>query len=175
VYYLGLPEFQKERCLQSVFSRSKDMSLTQVKRKIACHILRIEDLPSILKFISIFGICSVVGIRRRLHSLLERVQTSNDIVTSRVSVQLLDVLNIVDVESNTELDPQPKNYKFAFNGNGYKGIYFIFMPQLSSLRISVQYRCLLVKDALSKLNSLGISTANVPQQQGDRMTDEERD
>ncbi len=172
--YLCLPEVKKERSLQSVLSRSKDLSITQVKKKVICFILRVEDMGSIRKLISIFGISAVVGVRKRLPALIQRLQpNNNDILTARVAVQLLDVINIVDVTSNAALGPRNAKSKFAFNGNGYKGIDFIFVPELSSLRISVRYSCLVVQDALVKLNNLGISANIEPAIQRQRLTDEE--
>jgi hypothetical protein len=96
---------------QSQLSRSKDLSITQVKKKIQTCIICIEDINSLKRFISIFGITAVVGLRKCLPSLSQRLQTNNnEIVTGRVAVQLLDVINVVDVESNMELGPQQPNY-----------------------------------------------------------------
>ncbi len=130
-------------------------------------------MNSLKRFISIFGITAVVGVRKRLPSLSQRLQpNSNEIVTGRVAIQLLDVINVVDVESNMELGPRRPNAAFCFHGNGYKGIDFIYMPDLSSLRISIRYKCFVVQDALVKINSLGVSTI-LPQHQQGRLTDEE--
>jgi hypothetical protein len=172
VEYLNIPEVSKDRPLQSVVSRAKDLSLTQVKKKITCHILRVEDQASIIQFIDIFGICSVVGIRKHLTSMVHRLDPNDAVVSACVAVQLLDVINIVDIESNAELGPRLRNSTFSFNGNGYKGVDLIFMPDVSSLRVSVRYCSFIVQDALAKLHALGIST-NIQPEQRQRLTDEE--
>ncbi len=105
-------------------------------------------------------------------SLGHRLQSNDDIVSAWVPVQLLDVINIVDIESNVELGPRPPNSAFSLSGNGYKGIYLVFMPDMSSLQASIWYRCFIVQDALTKLHSLGIST-NLQPEQRERLTDEE--
>ncbi len=120
----------------------------------------------IRKVISISGISAVVGKRKHLPSLMQirLQQNDNEIVTARVPVQLLDVINIVDITSNAALGPRNAKCKFAFNGNGYKGIDFIYTPEMSSLQISVGNSCLVVQDALVKLNNLGISANTEPLQ-----------
>ncbi len=107
-------------------------------------------------------------------SLAQRLQPNNndEVITGHVAIKLLDVINVVDVESDEELGPWSPNAGFSFHGNGYKGIDLIYLPELSSLQISIRYKCFIVQDALLKLNALGISTS-LPQQQQHRLTDEE--
>ena len=133
-------------------------------------------MVAIMQFISIFGIASVVGVRKRLPCMEQRLRQSNNndnlITTSRVGVQLLDVINIVNVQAYEILGPRPANGTFAFHGNGYKGIDLIYCSDLSSVRISVRYSCLTVSDALPFLNSFGVAS-NEPEQHRRPFTDEE--
>jgi hypothetical protein len=62
VDYLGIPTVSKERPLQKTLSWSRDLSITQVKKKIETCIIRIEDMNSLKRFISIFGITAIVGV-----------------------------------------------------------------------------------------------------------------
>ncbi len=135
----GIPVITKEKPMQSILCWSRDLSITQVKRRIACHILRLENMVAMMQFLSIFGIASVVGVRKCLPCMEQRLHPNNnndEILTSRVCVQLLDIIYIVNVQANEILGPRPANGTFAFHGNEYKGIDLIFF--LSS------HQCVLV-------------------------------
>ncbi len=48
---------------------------------------------------------------------------NDEVITGDVAIQLLEVINVVDVESNKELGPKSPNAGFSFHGSGYKGIH----------------------------------------------------
>lgn len=144
-----------------------------MKRKIQCYVLGIKEEESLKRFISVVGITAVVDVRKSLPSFCTRFNpNTNEIITGSVAVQLLDVINLVDVESNANLGPWQPNATFCFHGNGYKGIDLIFMPDVSSLRISIHYKCFIVQDALAKLNALGVGM-DLQQNRQQHLTDEE--
>jgi hypothetical protein len=80
--------------------------------------------------------------------------------------------NLVDLSSNESRPRRLPNTRFKQNADGYQGIDFFFLPELSTLQISVRYTCFLANDAEAKLLQLGIIESNNRRW---RMTDEELD
>ena len=47
------------------------MSITKVKKRIACVAMRVETVPALSVLISIFGVTAAVGIRKKFPVLKE--------------------------------------------------------------------------------------------------------
>lgn len=169
---LGVPVVDTTTTTTSHISRGRDMSLTHVKKRIACKVMRIETFNALSTLISVIGITAAVGVRKKLPGMTERMRPDDNIICERIGIQRLDNINLVDVSSNDSRPRRLPNTRFRQNADGYQGVDFFFFPELSTLRISVRYTCFLANDAEAKLMQLGIIESNNRRR---RMTDEELD
>ena len=168
---LGLEVFEMTTTTTSQISRGKDMSITKVKKRIACVAMRVETVPALSVLISIFGVTAAVGIRKKIPGFEGRLGPNDNLIFERVGIHKLDNINLVDVISNCNRPQRPPNARFKLNADGYQGIDFFFFPELCSIRISVRYTCFVAQDAEEKLLQLGI----LEQSNRRRLTDEELD
>jgi hypothetical protein len=157
---IQIPENVKEKVCSFRVPSGRDLSTTKVKARYNCCILRLEDNAAIHHLVSIFGVCSVAGVRKRPPALSRRLGREQSHITTHGGVQLLDVINLVDVQDNDRFHP---------GQNGHKGIDFIYTPEQQSIRISVHYKKLIVQDALEKLRQLGVATV----EDGEPLTDKD--
>ena len=58
------------------------------------------------------------------------------------------------MEANAHHPPPPE--KFTFNAHGRKGIDLLFFPELSCLKMTVQYSSFVLGDIMDKLYGLGL-------------------
>jgi hypothetical protein len=155
-YLLEMFEVQEHDLVKvNTFSclSGRDLSTTSVKTKSPCKILRVEDEPSLLRVISVFGLSAVVGVRKKPPKASKLL--GNDTCTSRREGALTnDVVNVVDVESNANRPPAPK--RFTFDARGRKGIDFLFFPEQSSLKMTVRYSSFVLGDIMEELYRLGL-------------------
>jgi hypothetical protein len=163
---LQIPVEEKAKICTFLVSSGKDLSITKVKAKYTCRILQIEDSKAISRLISIFGLRSVIGVRKKPPKLAKKLRMGQTFVATRGGVQLLDVINLVDVNINNNIR-RPQT--FTFNANGRKGIDFIYIPELKSMRIFVRYKKYIVQDAIVQLRQLGVMSA----EDGEALTDDE--
>jgi hypothetical protein len=148
----------------------RDLSTTRVKVRTPCKVLRLEDRDALLRLISLFGISSVVGLRKRPPRVCQLKQNDTS-VSAREGALRSDKINLIDTTKNI-IRPQRK---FKFNTEGRKGIDFIFFPEQSSLKITVRYASFVLNEALNKLWDLNITRRQVNNGQNRRLTDEELD
>jgi len=153
---LRLPIIIKKKVVTYLVPSERDLPMTKVKAYQNCHILRIETAASISCLMAVFGLCAVVGVRKKLPTLSKRLRTGQGFVSARVGIQLLDVINLVDTSNNGEI-PEIRA-QFTFNAYGRKGIDLIYIPDQSCIRICVRYKKFVLQDALVLLQQLGVST-----------------
>jgi len=164
---LQIPVVQKGKTYTFSITMGRDLSVTKVKARYINHILRLETPGAIEKLISVFGLSSVAGVRKKLPLLSKKLRTGEGIVTTRGGVYLLDVVNFVDVEGN-EI---PARARFTYNASGRKGVDFIYTPELRLIKVTVQHKKYIVQDATNKLQELGFLTHNEAGEQ--RLSNEE--
>jgi hypothetical protein len=116
--------------------------------------MRLENRESINCLIAVFGIATIVRVRKQPPAILEMVENEAKVVV-RGGIQLKDVLNFIDVTSN---DFTRQARRFSFNARGKKGIDFIYFPSQSSLKMSLRYHHYVEESALPKLIELGIAS-----------------
>lgn len=154
VQKLGLPVNDKVKVCTLSTMRANDLSMLKIKAKIPCQVVRLENIESLIRLIAVLGNSAVVGVRKQLPAISNKIPADEDHATARGVVQLKDVINLVDVSSNV---PPPPRATFSFNAQGRKGIDFIFFHSHCSLRISIRYSHFVVSSALDKLRDLGIA------------------
>jgi hypothetical protein len=169
--FLGLEVYELMTTITSQVARGKDMSITNIKKRIPCVAIRVEAVTSLRLLISLLGVTAAVGIRKKIPGFEGRLGPNDNLLFERIGIHLLDNINLVDVISNGDRPPRPNNTTFKLNANGYQGIVFFFYPELCSVRISVRYTCYVAKDAETKLVQLGI----IQRSNRRRMTDDELD
>jgi hypothetical protein len=169
--YLGLDEAHLMTTVTSQVSRSKDLSIIKVKKRIPCVAIRVEIVHALRLLMSMAGDIAAVGIRKRIPGFDGRLGPNDNILCERIGIHLLDNINLVDVISNNDRPQRPRNGRFQLNANGYQGIDFFFFPELSCIRITVRYSCFVAKDAEEKLVQLGI----IQRSNRRRLTDAELD
>jgi hypothetical protein len=143
----------------------RDLSTTRVSLRSACKVLRVEDSEALLRFISIFGVSAVVGVRKRPPKVV-RLRANDTKSSVREGALKTDVINLIDTTRNVPICRQ----KFKFNAGGNKGVDLIFFPDQSCLKISVRYSSFVLHDALNKLHVLRIADE---QQNRQALTDDE--
>jgi hypothetical protein len=109
-----IPVVQKGKTYTFSILMGRDLSVTKVKARYINQTLRLETPRSIEKLISVFGLSSVAGVRKKLPLLSKQLRTGEGIVTTSGGVYLLDVVNFVDVEGN-EI---PARARFTYNASG---------------------------------------------------------
>jgi hypothetical protein len=169
--YLGVHVAHLTTTVTSQVSRSKDMSIIKVKKRIPCVAIRVETVHALMLLISMFGVTAAIGIRKALRGFDGRLGPNDNLLSERIGIQLLDNFNLVDVISNIDRPQRPPGAPFKLSGSGYQGIDFIFFPELCCIRITVRYTCFVAQDAEAKLVQLGI----VNRSDRRRFTDEELD
>ncbi len=124
-----------------------------------------EETEALLRFISIFGVSAVVGVRKRPPKV-SRLKRSESKSSAHEGALKSDVINLID----TTTDALIRQPKFKFNAEGRKGVDLIYFPDQTSLKISVRYASYVLHDALNKLHDLRIAEEQ-PNRQA--LTDEE--
>ncbi len=163
-----IPVVLKEKTYTFCVSNGRDLSVTKVKARYTCQILRVETPFAIQKLISIFGLSSVAGVRKPWPLLSKKLRSGEPFVSTRGGVFLLDVVNLVDVQDN--VFPAPRS-RFTYNGYGRKGIDFIYTPELKMIKITVRYKKYIVQDAIDILRELGFIPRN--EEGGQQLSDDE--
>jgi hypothetical protein len=147
--------------------RTNDLAMVKVKSRVPCEVMRLDDLRSIIRLIAVLGNSAIVGVRKPLPSLSKKLSNGEDAYVSiRGGAQLQDVVNLVDVTSNH--NPAPR--RFYWNANGRFGMDLVYFPLQCSLRITIRYRHLKLREAVALLNQYGIA---VPVDAEEQLSDEQ--
>jgi len=92
---LQIPVIQKGKTYTFSILTGRDLSVTKVKARYINHILRLETPGAIENLMSVFGLSSVAGVRKKLPLLSKKLCTGEGIVTTRGGVYLLDDSHIM--------------------------------------------------------------------------------
>ena len=156
---IGTPIHTNTKVCTVSTMRTNDLSMVKVKSKVPCQILGLEEVYLIVRLIEVLGASAVVGVRKALPVISKKLSNSEGaFVTARRGVQLKDVINLIDVSSNTLPIPQ----RFTWNANGRCRINFVFYPTQCVVRISIHYRNFTISRAMEKLRRLGICAYTGP-------------
>ena len=115
----------------------RDLSTIRVKSRMECFVIRFNNFTTLSSFISIFGVAAVVGARKRPPKVSQKLsKVVGSYATHRGGVQKLDLINLVDVEENSEIPPP----KFSMDDDGRQGVDLVFIPDLHNLTIRIRYQ-----------------------------------
>jgi hypothetical protein len=121
---LGLDVAEMITTITSKISHGKVMSITNVKKHVACVAMRVETVPALMVLISIFGITAAVGIWNNNPGFEGQLGPHDNVIFERIGIQRLDNVDLVDVFSNLNRVQRPPNAQFKLNADGYQGIDF---------------------------------------------------
>jgi len=145
-----------------------DLSTTRVKVWTPCKVLRVEDNDALLHTVALFGVSSVIGIRKRPPKVA-RLKQHDEKASSREGTFLMDSINFVDTTRN---DVAPR-HAFRFNANGRKRIDFVYYPEHNKITITVRYSSYVLASVKPKLIQLNL--LNNPDRLIARLSDEDLD
>lgn len=159
-------EYYKVNTFSSVSGR--DLSTTRVKTRTLCRVLRLEDRNALLNMNSLFGISSVVGLRKKPPKVCQLKQHDTSLSAHEGALKT-DKINFVDMTNNVIRSPR----RFRLNADGRKGVDFTFIPNQNSLRITVRYASYVLHEALGKLLDFNITLVQGANGRNQRLTDDE--
>ncbi len=96
---------------------------------------------------------AIVGIRKPLPPISKKLGDSDN---AYVTIPLEHVGNLIDVASS----PHPVPQRVKWNASGRFVIDFIFSPLQCSLRISIQYKHIKMREPITTCHEYGITISN---------------
>jgi hypothetical protein len=149
----------------------RDLPTTRVKIWTLCKAIRVEDNNALLCVVALFGVSTIVGVRKRPPKVA-RLKQHDVKASSREGTLSTDAINLVDTTGN-EIVPQ---HAFRFNAQGQQGIDFMFYPDYNKIKIAVRYSSYMLASVKLKLVALNILEPQQPnpgQLNHGRLTDDE--
>jgi len=146
VLLLQVPEHQLMTLTTFSKLNGRDLSTTRVKVRTPCKVLRVEDNDALLHVVSLFGVSSVIGVRKRPPKVA-RLRQHDVNASLHEGTFLTDSINVVDT-TNNDVNPQRA---FRLNANGRKGIDFMYYPEHNKMKLTLRYSSYVVATVKTKI------------------------